>query len=924
MSAPIIRIVTEDGRKVGELPTNNSGIDTIQFNHPKVDSGSQSGNSKSSKISESEIIDLSIKKNQSLDSEYMKSNHERLGLSITSVSVEPSKCDWHVEDARRRFRSDLELPVHLRPKRNDYDLHVDSRRRSAFSHKNNLGNRYTVPLQTLYEKFREEELCSAFLLTFNILAWEADQEGAWKLAKYQEEKLIALLAKQSDILYAIVAIEEHPPPKKKPERKRVNPPKNKKPLKPEDRTGSKYIPNQTEDSRGSYFIKDNTPEAGEVVDPDQSDKDSGELSESKFAYVHEYEKYEDIVSEVIRVFYERRHDLSVGEALENGTAVGRMLDYLRDHTALISDQKLVENILSIHMILSNNKNSNVLKDQIFKFMKEEQTYFKYAYGLLSRNGFLKKPQKTLTSNLTGYPHLHVAVVCRSTKVKWDKNMFRTLIYKSGLFNDQDVARRGKPRPEDDLYIHNYVFKSIFHEGAYRKLGRNTVTFYNISQKHSVNNLMSTYVYTMPVDLGKYIDNVPEASLFQRTDAPEPRIIGDGYISIPNQPRYSINKDVKENSRAWLLQRVKRCMEENQIYIEQHDNSELNNKVILHQKIPGSASSFRYWGKPSRIFNIINTVSDPEILACIVSYKNQVIEGMCMEGQNYFPGVIMDYSWVEFGDFFLHIPTGMVVLHQDVYPCFAYFPDIKYSDIQKIEDGELLPNNWLNILTNSGYFVGSDPTLRGMELLNGLYSLLVKSSHKTKCLVLHGESNAGKTSLFEPLLRLYPESKIALLGDAGSFSLSMIPGSLIAVFNEFDPRTCNLSMEQVLGISEMDTRIAVNRKHKDMASFKNDTNIAITCNDLQWARKRNSYQDDPLGLQPVDRLLDPALSVRMNFVKMKTMENVNATARNAMINVEVPIILLYLVLFKHKQLNLVDKVSDIREVVASTARTCYAI
>jgi hypothetical protein len=550
---------------------------------------------------------------------------------------------------------------------------------------------------------------------------------------------------------------------------------------------------------------------------------------------------------------------------------------------------------------------------------KEPTEVLYKMAIVSLNGRkVKSANEDEEVTLKGYPHIHMAIAFTTTTgVIRD---LRTIAQKVLIYaHDVDIrkkdgtsmkTRRGrKVDIANDSKIIGYVMKNARHEGTANLLQRNPTILYNFRNNYNITQLYTGIYINTAVVLTMDANPREKIEISQPTitlEITSPKATSENTNLAPTVT----NKPIAKTKLMQMVNLVKTYLEEKQMAITP--------RGTIYQRIRKSKRSWKLWGAPERLHE---DMCNLETLELLNSTKSEFFTYTSGGYKNIFPYVELDFAWIEFKDFYMHLPTGGIVRENDKYECFAYFPEISYDDIQRIvTEG---PEKWMKILRNSEYLNGVTPTPEGIELIKRIYEMMTPKTHKSKSLVLHGDPNSGKSSLIEPIIGIYPTDVVMVLTKAGGFELGGLETKQMVILDEFSKKDTGLSREKILKIAEGDATMAVNRKHKDIKTIKTNARAAIISNKLGWAEEENKdvWKGPPaegemiITTEVTIEDVDPAYKSRMEFYRMKAFpaNAYSATERRQMVDTEKGKIVLYMAktYFGEHAFRLFEKIEDMK-------------
>lgn len=356
--------------------------------------------------------------------------------------------------------------------------------------------------------------------------------------------------------------------------------------------------------------------------------------------------------------------------------------------------------------------------------------------------------------------------------------------------------------------------------------------------------------------------------------PENKAEKELVIQQQKDKQTNLPQEVTVTDKAATRTNLEQMIEIVEAYLQANQMA-ITPRGTIYQRIPESTKSWKHWGTPEELYKkIVNKNNMKVMSATRTDYKEYTSGGY----NNILPYVDLDFMWIEYGDFFMHIPTGGVIKKNEnreepkkfKYECFAYFPEIKYEEIQGIVLAP--PELWGHILKNSGYINGNELTEIGKELVKDLYGITLPKEHKSKCVALYGEKNAGKTSIVSVIIMLYPEDVIETITKAGGHELANLQGKQILYLDEYEG---DLGRGTTLKLTEGKVPMAINPKHKNIKTIVPEVKVIMSMNDIgEWAYKDGNKQDATLLTVGEKEIklggMDEAILARIAFYEMKTM------------------------------------------------------
>jgi hypothetical protein len=749
-----------------------------------------------------------------------------------------------------------------------------------------------------------------FLLTCTFLPEEATLDEAWELVIDRMDRILHIFSKEDDIIYAISTVEEHSASKKK---------------KDEDEDDEDEFDDAKKKKKAkSANIKAAEKGAIAVLNAYGVEKPKKEkIKDNSYKFVYQVDP-QSYSSEVMRVFKERDFALTAKPSSNLIETYERILLYVFQ---ILIKSRVSQND-PIHKIFSNYLNDLQTNKKIPPI---DQPWWKIIYDNLAKFGTIGTKHQTLE----GYPHIHMAVACTSKSGSFRSlASIERLILDERIFKDVNAKTQGRAkkfsrdssreallesRYLNDAHIIGYTIKNSRYEPAFLRLGRSPALLHNLKSTPEVDLYYTKIVKDCPCIIG----NITSPSIMvELKDLPEykytQRIIGN-YTPI-SRPT-PVNKTPSPDPNERMIQWVTFVMETNELYIGED--------LAVYKKIPKSKMTWTLWGTVDDLWTLS---ADMEHVSLMLSQKGGFHTILSNGKQSIFPKIIMDFEWVEFKDFYIHLESGIVTYSQNLFPCFSYIDNYTYSDFYDVCTSNKKPPQWTSILENSGYIISGLPTERGLKFLQILFELFLARKHKRHIACIYGDPDARKSSLVAPITEMYPLNKITTMGKTNGFELSCLDSNLIVVMDEFTLQSYGITRETLLRLTEGDTLLPINKKHKDPVSKKSEARPIIMGNSIEsWV-----YESQPTqSVQPYSsniissRQIDPAYSARMEFFRMvkyptkpgETVESI-ISEKQKMCNEEKGLITLYLFFHYHnprKTLRFYNDIDEIKRIVGMYKR-----
>ena len=428
----------------------------------------------------------------------------------------------------------------------------------------------------------------------------------------------------------------------------------------------------------------------------------------------------------------------------------------------------------------------------------------------------EEPPRKENPRLEDYPHVHFVVAFSSPDGQFpDENKIRGALLE--VFDDPDVRHKnykGKKKKgntqefNSHAKILGYVLKNNRHKSTYEHLNNTyPVTLYNISQTVEVHN----FFHKLLTDNRKtvFINNVeaPQEPVTLQTQ--QPKSHHDKPQVFQPEEKNTLNKAIKYVSNWMITNHVYQCYPH------------------IYKLKEGSKNTYLPYKDVNELWHEILTLENNMLL---FRYKTNIKESIESKSQNFFPKLTMNHEWIEYKDFYFHIPTKMATTEHPDEPCFCYFDNISLDETHR------LPQTFIRVLQNSGFLDdNAKPIGDGVKLIKALYSLLLDRTRKTGTIVLWGESNAGKSVIFVIFERIYPKQVIIRFTKANGFFSKNMEGAQIALADEYDPHELGWTEEQILKFGEGMTTVLLNQKHAEMREHTVTERMMVSGNNIDWMK-----------------------------------------------------------------------------------------
>lgn len=524
--------------------------------------------------------------------------------------------------------------------------------------------------------------------------------------------------------------------------------------------------------------------------------------------------------------------------------------------------------------------------------------------------------KEVKVTLSGYAHVHFIVgIASATGSFPESSDVNSTIF--NIFPDSDTRKKGRRANRDsNSKILGYAVKNSKFMGSTLKLGRFPCTLWNLVGDRRVNN----FFFGLQ-DNGILIFD-PESNPIQKIEE-----ISSGVHrsspSVINAVRLGL-RIVEDVERKQDGSKKRSALEWMKFVMERERLACFEGKI--YQKVAGSSYSWKFWGEKDRL---IGECMDDEHWELIDAARASLLNLLGTTSQRVIRSVEMKYEWIEFRDCVFHLGTGMLIpkgLLEVV--SFAYFREVSAEDIiLERYWNDKSPGKWLQILINSG--LDRDPWV-----FVRLFRLLVPKKPKDPTLVLVGPPNSGKTTIVEPLAKLYPEDRTICIRSDGGFELSGIGDKEIIILDEYDGYLSDYDIKKITEGSTMSIR----GKHTSARDVYISGRPVFISNTVDWMRTNDIHRNIAYSKKTLEDLklermnkgmgnvvltdMDQALSVRLAPYSFREMTSVDPAYRDEIILFETPWIILCLAKVAFGELVITEDISIITDRLERYGRVGY--
>ena len=472
----------------------------------------------------------------------------------------------------------------------------------------------------------------------------------------------------------------------------------------------------------------------EIHDKKKSTSNNSLSETTQLKYVFKTDNPEEKKEQVLKVFEERDEQLKYNPIPDEHTTVRRIIAYVANSLICYYKSNTLE---------KPTQDQIEFYDTIVKpnhYLNPDENIYVYAYFFLSKHGFLSLENP---NTLTGYPHIHLAIVLKdqisNNQVKTTREHLENLF--KDLFKDVKCTRSIDNTLDSDPRIIEYVLKNHAHKPVHERLGRPPVKLHNFDNDLDTNLVYRTL--TQP-PYSVYIANIahiaqnslPVLVYFQQTI--DGRIKGEKRQPLTNEFHIKVIDFMSRNNYAFTLD------------------------GIIYQKIPGSKLSYcitKMGGGAGPFFTILLQYS----IATMKNEKEWYRLANARENQITLPITTVDFSLIELKDGVYHLPSGFYYRGEPLRACHLYFPDFGVDDF--VGPTSNLPRRWLSTLIKYPLYYNKTKdcfTLKGLDLLKTLYSLLLPKIKERKHPAFYFASDIDKSMIIAPLRDLIAKERLSEL------------------------------------------------------------------------------------------------------------------------------------------------------------------
>lgn len=552
-------------------------------------------------------------------------------------------------------------------------------------------------------------------------------------------------------------------------------------------------------------------------------------------------------------------------------------------------EKIYFDLDQIKQILSNKKYNILFSVLTVEIHEENDKKFKKVEKEVdgpedkekkTKKKVIKKVDDPEAVNLKGFPHIHAVVffVSPDGKITDVSEIVRDIRKNTSFSSGDDIRidggsgekkKKGRQIVKNDENFLCYVIKNANHKAPFELM--------QFMYKVLEDKIREKIKYEIGTENCFLIDNSNDKDVIDFVKGirdrgilihiPEEKVVIDEvkedevYVEHVDNAAKKITK--KEEGFKITLAAV--------IYYMKKENLRLYKNSVF-QKIKGSRRSWEYWGDLAKIFGCLAEPSNEEILLTLLENKGKIVEISEMEDQKFLPQIEINWFFVEFKDFYLHLPTYLIIkseIPDNIACCFMN----DTLTLKKLKD-MAKPERWLSTVL-------CQPFARDNNKLEDFffryYAISLPLIQKAKVMCLLGPPNTFKSSTMEPINRFFPKEQRTQVTE-GKFSTSDIIDKRVLGLD--DTKGKALESANMLQLLEGGRETMIEKKFKSAVSRHFTGNVYICTNSFpnEWTDYDESLAQYVLKEQFETRLAIFKFETKANnpepgFMKKLTSEEI---------------------------------------------------
>lgn len=517
-------------------------------------------------------------------------------------------------------------------------------------------------------------------------------------------------------------------------------------------------------------------------------------------------------------------------------------------------------------------------DKIKKILKNKEYNILFSIIVVEvHEGKNKKKEKKVeeieTIKLEGYPHIHAVIFFISPDGK--------IIDMSKIV--KDIRENTSFSSGDDIKI----------DGGERKAGKQIVK----NDENFVCYVIKNANHKKPFEIMSYIRNIHKEKITEDVGTENCFLIDNsddkdvidfvkgiaerGILIHISEEKRMVNEVKKDETYVEHIDNAAKIITKKEegfkitlaavIYYMNQENLKLYKEKVF-QKVEGSRRTWEYWGTMDKIFGCLFEPSNENIILPLLENKGKVIEISVAEDQKFLPHIDINWFFVEFKDFYLHLPSYIIVkgeLPNNVV-CGFMNESLGLKDLNNMKN----PERWLTGILNQPFAQDKEQL---EDFFYHYYAITLPLIQKAKVMCLYGPPNTSKSSVMEPINKFFPK-ELKTQTTEGRFANSDIYGKKLLPLDDVKPKA--LGAANVLQLFEGGKDIMFEKKRKDAFHEKFEGNIYICTNEFpeDWMMYDEKLMEYILKEQYETRLAIFRFETKVNkpkpgFMKILTSEEI---------------------------------------------------
>lgn len=425
--------------------------------------------------------------------------------------------------------------------------------------------------------------------------------------------------------------------------------------------------------------------------------------------------------------------------------------------------------------------------------------------------------------LKGYPHIHLVVYRRSqgkleSFTEMHSQLRETSFGKTGedIQIDGYAPKKRRTLEKSNISFFRYVIKNSKHEEPYNRMKQAYEKF-----KDQLGNIKD-----ITTDVCFLIDNSGDKEIidfFKELNKRNAIIhIPEEKLKVTEIKKVGITGNHRKNGTVNMTaadEKFNNCFVMVLEHMVKNGYKLYRDKVYVRKR--GTRRTWEYWGTMSNVIGELYT--EPNFSEFNALHKSEpgIIEISLKDKQKIVPKIDINWFFIEFVDFYLHLPS-YIIIKGEIPEELACGMSNRGITLEKLKE-DMKPKIWLTVIQNQ-VFGKSQITLEGF--CSTYYSIFLPLIQKGKVLCLQGIANSGKTSAIEPLKRTFPK-EVQTEITTGQFVYSSLPGKRLIGLDDVNHQV--LDARNVKQLFEGGRDMMMEAKFQNAKMDRFEGNIVICAN-----------------------------------------------------------------------------------------------